>query len=441
MNRQYKTEKKISSFDKSISSNIFFTKPDKYKLLEDATYKSDTMINIGSNLSYSPLGFFKDSLSININNFNRILNFDIKNKRITVEAGITLFELLNFTLSHNLWIPQLPGYPLITVGGAVAANSHGKSCAIHGTIRRSIESILLFHKTHGWMNLSEEENKEIFDLTIGGLGLTGSIVSVTLNLINIKSTKFVTQKKIVKTVKETKNILRNNKDYSYIYSWNRADSYENFGEGIIYKNLEGDQLEDFQKLKEIKNNFKPFLFSLWNKYSVRIVNFFYLNINKFSKSEKKEDFLKVIFPFYGKENYFNFFGKNGFIESQLLIHEKNLELFIDEFKILLKKYDPTITLFSLKNMSGQQKYLRFEDNKVCLTFDYINTKKNLIFMSKIDDLYSKYQILPSIVKDSRISKEIFNNCYKEESSNFKEKLRSFDKKRVYRSEISNRLEI
>ena len=66
-------------------------------------------------------------------------------------------------------------------------------------------------------------------------------------------------------------------------------------------------------------------------------------------------------------------------------------------------------------MSGQQKYLRFEDNKVCLTFDYINTKKNLIFMSKIDDLYSKYQILPSIVKDSRISKEIFNNCYKRKS--------------------------
>ena len=59
MNRHYKTEKKISSFDKSISSNIFFTKPDKYKLLEDATYKSDTMINIGSNLSYSPLGFLR----------------------------------------------------------------------------------------------------------------------------------------------------------------------------------------------------------------------------------------------------------------------------------------------------------------------------------------------------------------------------------------------
>ena len=39
-------------------------------------------------------------------------------KLITVEAGLTLIELLNFTLRYNLWIPQIPGYPSITVGGA-----------------------------------------------------------------------------------------------------------------------------------------------------------------------------------------------------------------------------------------------------------------------------------------------------------------------------------
>ena len=51
--------------------------------------------------------------------------------------------------------------------------------------------------------------------------------------------------------------------------------------------------------------------------------------------------------------------------------------FIEEFKNLFEKFEPTITLFSLKNMSGKQKFLRFEDNKICLTFDYVNTKKNL----------------------------------------------------------------
>ena len=62
-------------------------------------------------------------------------------------------------------------------------------------------------------------------------------------------------------------------------------------------------------------------------------------------------------------------------------------------------------------MSGEQKLLRFEDDKICLTFDYINDKKNLLFMSKVDELYKKYQILPSIIKDSRIDKKTFYNVY------------------------------
>ena len=44
------------------------------------------------------------------------------------------------------------------------------------------------------MTLSENENKEIFDLTIGGLGLTGTIVSITLNLKEIDNTQFITKK-------------------------------------------------------------------------------------------------------------------------------------------------------------------------------------------------------------------------------------------------------
>ena len=126
--------------------------------------------------------------------FNRILQFNKNEKTITVEAGITLYEFLNFTLKENLWIPQLPGYPTITVGGAVAANSHGKSCFTHGTIRKSVKNILLFHKTNGWIELSKNKNADIFDLTIGGLGLTGSIVNVTFNLSKIESSVFTTKK-------------------------------------------------------------------------------------------------------------------------------------------------------------------------------------------------------------------------------------------------------
>ena len=92
-------------------------------------------------------------------------------------------------------------------------------------------------------------------------------------------------------------------------------------------------------------------------------------------------------------------------------------------------------------MSGKQKFLRFEDNKICLTFDYVNNKKNLLFMSKIDSLYNKYKIIPSIIKDSRISKDILRKSYNVELIRFRDELLKFDKKRIYQSETSNRLEI
>ena len=143
-------EKKIfCSFDQNYSESISFKKPDKYREIEKLSKFDGNLISVGSNLSYTPLSFYKDSLSINLKKFNRIINFNSRDKEITVEAGMTLAELLNFSLKYNLWIPQLPGYPHITLGGAVATNAHGKSCANDGTIRNSIKNILIFHKKMG----------------------------------------------------------------------------------------------------------------------------------------------------------------------------------------------------------------------------------------------------------------------------------------------------
>lgn len=166
----------------------------------------------------------------------------------------------------------------------------------------------------------------------------------------------------------------------------------------------------------------------------------FIGLNKFLQKETCEGIEKVIFPFLGKENYFNFFGKKGFIESQLLISHNKLDEFLDEFLSFYKLHKPTITLFSIKNMSGKQKYLRFEDDKLCITFDYVNNKLNRMFLNEIDKLCIKYKILPSIIKDSRLNYNTFERCY-EYAETFRNKLSSFDKDRIYQSELSNRLKI
>lgn len=442
MNLKNVEQKFFSSFDGNFSTSSNLLKPKKYKDIELISRTKDNFINLGSNLSYSPLGFYEKSISLDLEAFNRILNFDQKKKEITVEAGIKLAELLNFTLKYNLWIPQLPGYPFITLGGAVATNAHGKSCGIDGTIRNSVKNILIFHKKNGWLDLSREENREVFDLTIGGLGLTGTIVSITLNLQDITNSSFTTIKNTVGSLRECIKIIKEKsaKKNSLVYSWNMATNISNLGKGIVFENvLNQNGVFDKIKIPEKKRKAysKPF-FSLWNRASIALANKIFFKVHTLKKEKINEKFLDVIFPFYGKESYFYFFGKHGFLESQFLIPDNKIEEFINEFEYLFKKYLPGITLLSFKNMSGKQNYLWFEDNMICMTVDYINNKKNKLFMLEMDKLCVKHNILPSIIKDSRLDKQTFEKCYKNFNV-FKEKIKKFDVNRFYKSETSERL--
>ena len=438
-------KKKITSFDQNYCSEISIKNSEKYRELEDDHALVDNLITIGSGLSYTAAGFKKDSLSINIESFNRILFFDKKNKIITVEAGVKIFELLNFTTKYNLWIPQIPGHPFISIGGAVASNVHGKSCALHGTIRSSIINIKIFHKHHGWLNLSSGENKDIFELTIGGLGLTGTIVSVTFKLQELNNTNFVTSIKSVKSISETLNILELSNDENQIYSWNKIDSglnLELFGSGIIFENKLNLKKEFNNNILEYpKKKIVIFPIKIWNNLTIKLFNYILLNYYTFIKNKSYEESLSnVIFPFFKRQIYFSLFGKKGFIESQILISKKKIHQFLDEFKKNVDLWRPSITIFSLKKMSGEQKYLRFEDNKVCVTFDLVKNKKNILFLQEIYKLYIKYNALPSIIKDSHLDIYTFNKCYPN-ADIFREDLKKFDPRRIYRSELSDKLSI
>lgn len=438
---------KISSFDRNYSTEIYLKYPDKYRQLETETLNAESLITRGSGYSYSAASFKKESLSLGMKNFNRILNFNKKEKLIQVESGITILELLNFTLKSNLWISQIPGYPFISIGGAVASNVHGKSGGWAGTIRNAIKEILIFHKEHGWITLSDSKNKNIFDLTIGGYGLTGTIVNVTLKLIDFSGYNFKTTIQKTKSITETADFIKSNdRENSLVYSWNRSNTNAgNFGDGLIFCN----SVNTNNKTKNFNiNNFKKSIFfnkvinfCVWNKMSIKFFNYIFYNYySLFKKNNYNDNFNNVIFPFLGKEIYFSFFGKKGFFESQILIPYEKVDIFIDDLKNIINIYEPTITLFSVKGMSGEHKYLRFEGNMICITLNIANNKKNSKFMNELDKLYIKHGAIPSIIKDSRIQKEVFNKCYKF-ADEFRKELRNFDRKRIYKSELSDRLEL
>ncbi len=430
MKRLIKTEI-LESFDKSFASKVAIQSPDKYSQLELANPKKVYKIARGSGLSYTPLSFSKKSQVVEMKKLNKILNFNKNKKTIEVEAGATIGDIINFTITKKLWIPQIPGYPLISIGGAIATNAHGKNAETYGTIRNSIIEILLYNQNKGWLKLSRKKNKKIFDLTIGGLGLTGIIVEVKIKLTPIKSTNFNT--KIIKFDNFFKliNFLKK-KNNKIVYSWHDGS---NLNRCLIFESQSFTE-NKLKKINKFYSKKKYPVIKIWNKFTIKLINKLFFNY-QIIKKNKKENFFQSLFPYYGNELYFNFYGKKGFIETQFIIKYKYFNKFWEEFEKIKKRIKPLIFFLSIKKIKGKQTYLRFEDNGLIFTINLPRKKDNIMFIKKIHKIFKKYKVYPNLAKDSLINNKDVIECFPQLKKFIKE-LKKFDPKRTYRSTISNK---
>lgn len=101
---------------------------------------------------------------------------------VCVEAGASLFAVARSASRLGLALPVVPGTSLVSVGGAIANDVHGKNQHAAGSFGNHVESLLLARSDGSVLNCSESSNPWMFRATIGGLGATGLILSARLFL-------------------------------------------------------------------------------------------------------------------------------------------------------------------------------------------------------------------------------------------------------------------
>ena len=398
----------------------------------------------GAGLSYAPASFGKDKLIRDMCSFDRILEFDESSKIVVVEAGISLKKLLTWSFSKQLFLPVLPGQPEITVGGCVAANVHGKNPYKDGTFMEQVEWIELSHPTLGTKIISRSNEKKIFDATCGGLGLTGIITKVALKLQKLSSEIVILSLKKTESLKNTLEIMKQHTSDDLLYSWNMGSTLFNFGKGIVTSGIFSDdsssKTPQIKERKGMNSNDRLLPFSLWNTLSSPIIN----SINRKIQSGKnivKKDVYSTLFPFVGTARMFYvLYGSNGFNEYQVLIKKKYSVEFIDDLTKLIKSEKPSLTILIMKLFNGKQKLLHFSDEGLSIILNLKHCNSTLKFLKKLDDILISYKALPYIVKDSRLTKEVVEQCYPEYHV-FKEILNEIDPKRIFKSELSERLNL
>ena len=114
------------------------------------------------------------------------LELDAAAASVRVSASTTFTELLEYLVPRGLLPPVLPGTRHLTVGGAVAADVHGKNQHVDGSISSWIDEIDLIDGESKRRTLVPGTSE--FRATVGGMGLTGVIFAVKLRLLPISST-------------------------------------------------------------------------------------------------------------------------------------------------------------------------------------------------------------------------------------------------------------
>ena len=111
--------------------------------------------------------------TIDMTAFRHMLSFDAHAGVLVAEAGVTLGEIIEAFLSRGWFVPVTPGTKFVSLGGAIAADVHGKNHHKHGSFGGFVEWIDVVGADGEIRRCSRKENADLFAWTIGGMGLTG----------------------------------------------------------------------------------------------------------------------------------------------------------------------------------------------------------------------------------------------------------------------------
>lgn len=161
--------------------------PSSVKTMQDEVCAAPSLVARGMGRCYGDSAC-NDELVLSTMRLDKMLSFDAGTGLLVTEAGVSLADIVEAFAPRGWFMPVTPGTKLVTLGGAVASDVHGKNHHVAGTIGQHVCWLDVLTATQGIVRCSAQHHTDLFNATCGGHGLTGIIVRVALQLVRIPST-------------------------------------------------------------------------------------------------------------------------------------------------------------------------------------------------------------------------------------------------------------
>jgi len=255
------------------------------------------------------------------------VDLDTVHGTVTTGAGVSLDALLKTLVPAGYFVPVTPGTRMITVGGAIAADVHGKNHHVEGSFGAHVHALDLV-TGHGRVeDLAPTRKSEHFWATVGGMGLTGVITKATFDLIPITSSLIsVDTDRCADLDSVMSSMVDKDDQYRYSVAW--IDSMSASGRGVITRgdHAPSSQLDAQQSVDPLGYQPKvvatapPFVPSgLLNKFTVRAFNEAWFRKAPKSRQGELQPIGEFFHPLDGVQEWNRVYGPGGFIQYQFVV--------------------------------------------------------------------------------------------------------------------------
>ena len=282
----------------------------------------------GLGRSYNNAAQCDGGVVISTARLNQILDLDPATGLASCEAGVSLEQLMVAGLPAGWFVPVSPGTRQVTVGGAIAADVHGKNHHVAGSFARHVRSVDIVLPGGEPRTVTEASDPGLFWATAGGMGLTGLIVRAVVQLKPVATSRVTVDTVRTADIDETMAVLeRHDRDYGYTVAW--SDSLARgarLGRSVITSG-------DFAGPGDLPPGADPFEFrpgarlgappwmppGLINRYSVALANEAYYRKAPRSRQGELQTIGTFFHPLDGIRNWNRVYGPGGFRQYQYVV--------------------------------------------------------------------------------------------------------------------------
>jgi FAD/FMN-containing dehydrogenase len=373
------------------------------------------MLAFGNGRSYGDVCLNAGGTLLTTRSLDRFISFDASSGILECEAGVLLDEIIDLTLPRGWFPPVTPGTALVTVGGAIANDVHGKNHHRAGSFGHHLLGFELRRSNGQTLQCTPQHNADWFAATLGGLGLTGMISTARLQLRRVPGAWIAGDSQRFGSLQEFFALAaQSDATYEYTVAWlDCAASGAKIGRGVFMRGNHVQHEAAPPRQRSVRFPVTPPI-SPVTGLTAQLFNELYFRRPAAQQRHALWHYRPFLFPLDGLLDWNRLYGPRGFFQYQCVLPGANSTGALPEMLRLIARSRQGSFLAVLKQFGDLPSLglLSFPRPGVTLALDFPNRgESTLQLLESLDAITRQAGGAVYPAKDARMSARSFQQYF------------------------------